>query len=178
MKDYVEQFRQKRLKKNVVIISLGLAFAIAINWLLFGTNIGNKLQTSVKNVNSWQQIKRPDLYLNNSWTWSDVVNLVAGNDINKASQLSFSIVSNPEALKINDIVSEDKNVELIKTTNIPGYYMIIMKFKNPQNIDINSTLLKIVYTKISNDKSSINLLETKFISNGETFDLQSGGIEF
>lgn len=178
MKDYVEQFRQKRLRKNVIIISFWLAFALVVNWLIFGTDVGNKLQTSVKNANSGQQIKMPDLYLKTGWTWSDVINLINWNSFDKVSQISFSLASNPDSIKINNIITEDKNVELIQTNNVPWYYMIILKFKNPQNILTNSNLLKIMYTKIWEDKSSINLLETQFLSDWQTFELQNRWLEF
>lgn len=180
MKDYIKEFRKQKSRRNTLIVLSSLAFAFSLNAFVFFTPVWNKLQTSVKNYSTPKTDKEvnADIYLKKSWTWSDIVEVLAWSKMNKVSVLSFSLVSDSNSLKINDIFSDNKNFDIVKTTNVSWIYNVIIKFKTELDINKNESLLKIVYTKIWQAKTSINLAETQFKSWNDMYELQSNSIEF
>lgn len=180
MKDYIKEYKRQKSKKNIVIIASSLVFALWMNAFLFWTPVWTKLQTSVKNFNTVSTDKEviSDLYLTQNWSWSDMLSLKSWAKMNNVSELRLSIVSDPVWLKINNIISEDNSYELIKSSIVPWVYYVVLKFKTPKNIESQDTLFKIVYTKQIQDKTSVNLSETQFVSGEQTYELQSGSIEF
>lgn len=178
MKDYIQEFKKQRVRKNMVIIISSLAFAFVINGFLFWTNVWNKLQTSVKNYNNENVEIKSDLYLSKMWTGSDIIELKAWNKMLEVDELSFSVLSDVDGIKINDIFSENKNIEIIKTSNEPGVYTVIVKFSQKADINMWDSIIKLVYTKLKNDKTSINLISTKFKSKWVSYELSSSWVEF
>jgi len=65
MKDYLKEFKKQKLRKNTIIVLSAFTFAFVVNGFLFGTPVGNKLQTSVKNATTTKttDIVKSDIYL-------------------------------------------------------------------------------------------------------------------
>lgn len=163
-----------------MIILSSLVFALSLNSFLFLSPAWNKLQTSVKNYSTEKTNKEvtSDLYLVKLWTWSSIIELKAWTDMKKVSELRFSLLWDPIASKINDIFTENKNFEVIKSSNVPWIYSVVVKTLKVQDINKGDSIIKIVYTKSWTAVTSFNLAETQFISEKDTYELQSSSVEF
>lgn len=182
MRDYVQEFKKQKYRKNAVIIVASFAFAFMVNGFLFGTNVWNKLQADIKwtNVEKTDKVVKSDIYLQAQWTWSDSVGLKLWTGIKQISELRLNITTNPDenVFKINNIANDvDKNVEIIKVSNIPWVYFLTFIFKKPVDLPADYVFANIFYTKKSGDKIPLSLSDVKFLSNKETFDLTSNSIE-
>ncbi|EKE30067.1 MAG: hypothetical protein ACD_2C00050G0012 [uncultured bacterium (gcode 4)] len=182
MKDYIKEFRKQKVKKNVLLILSSLAFAFVINGFLFWTPTGNKLQTSVKNywVEKTDKKATSDIYLERAGTgtWADLLDIKIGSDLKKVSEIKFSIVSDPQGLTINDIVTYNKDIELIKQSNVPWYYMVVIKLIKTQDIATGTSVWRIIFTKSGESATSVNLVETSFKSEWTDFELQNSWVQF
>ncbi len=178
MKDIFKEYKSKKLKRNIVIISLSLVFAISINLFLFNTNVWNKLQTSVKNYNEKDKDTNKDIYLEKSAEWSDILNLVLGTWLRNVSEIRTSILFDPAKIKLVDFFSENKNINITKISNIPGVFLLNIKYTESLNLPTNTNILKISYTKINDEKTVINLAETMFISDKKAYSLTNENLEF
>ncbi|MDD2909010.1 MAG: hypothetical protein PHZ26_04615 [Candidatus Gracilibacteria bacterium] len=183
MKDYLKEFKKQKFRKNTLIVLSSLAFAFVINGFLFGTPVGNKLQTSVKNATTTKTTEavKSDIYLQLQGTGADTLDLKIGTELKQVSEVRLSIVTNPDIniFKINNIYNdEDKNLEIIKISNTPGITSLTFKFQTPVNLTPGYTLANIIYTKKEGEKVAVNLTETMFVSGKDSFEINNSGAEF
>ncbi len=129
MKDYIKEFKKQKNRKNSLIVLSSLVFAFSLNAFMFYTPVWNKLQTSVKNYSNpkTDKVVTSDLYFKKSWTWSDIIELFSWNKMEKVTEIRFSVISDPAWLKINDIFTDDKNIDVIKSSNVPWISMVVLK---------------------------------------------------
>lgn len=177
MRDLFRDYKKQNSKKNMVIIVASLAFAFSINTFLFGTDIGTRLQTSV--VNSTAKTTAPaDLTIVSAGTGTDMLKVQTNSRLENVSRMILPLAFDPEGLTISDIFSEDKEVEVVKNSNIPGNSTVTLLFKKPRNIAEKTALVTIVYKK-SVPKTVVNLGETQFKSiDGTLYDLTNNSFEF
>ncbi len=178
MRNFFKEYKEQKIKKNISIISFAFIFALCVNFLLFNTNIWSKLQTSVKNINqtSIKEIDK-DIYLEPSIKWSNIIFLKNNVLINAVSEIRFSLLFDSNNLKLTNFLSDNKESEIINISNEPWVILLNIKYPNPINIKKDSTILKIVYEKIKDLKTTINLAETLFISEKNTYKLTNSWIE-
>jgi len=179
MSDVFKDYKKQKTKRNITIISLSLMFALSLNFFLFNSNVWQKIQTSVKNY--WEQPKvvSNDIFIEAAGTGSDILDLKIGSDISKASELTASFLFDPESMKLADLYSDDKNVEITKVSNVPGIYFVSFKYKTPTDIKSGTTLWKIQVNKLKNDtKIVINMAQTNFLSNSKMYELTNSSFEF
>lgn len=179
MKDYLKEYKNQRNKKTVLMVLSSFMFAVVINWFLFGTPAWNRLQSSVRNywAESTSVKENADIFLTLWWSWSDMMDLTIWSDISKASEIRFSMLADPDSIKINNIFSEDKNADVISKSNIPWVTYVIVKFKDPENFKKGAKILKVVFSKLKQNKVSINLAETVFRSEWIDFELKNKWID-
>lgn len=183
MRDYVQEFKKQKYRKNTVIIVASFAFAFMVNGFLFWTSVGNRLQADIKWATTEKTDKavKSDVYLQTQWTWSDSIILKLGTSIKQIRELRVSLITNPDEniFKINNIINDtDKNIEIMKISNTPWIYALTFKFKKPVDLAPDYVLANIMYTKKNDDKVSINLSTANFISDKDTFELTSNSLEF
>ena len=180
MKDYIKEFKSQKTKKNTLIILSSFAFAFTLNAFLFFTPAWNNLQTSVKNYSTPKTDKEvvSDIYLETWGSWSDIINIKAWSDIKNVSELRFSVVGDPNTLTINDIMTESKSYQVIKSSSVPWVNLVILKWAPSYDVSKWTVLAKILYTKNSSESTSLNLIETQFVSDKEVFELNNSWVEF
>ncbi|HBB27273.1 TPA: hypothetical protein DCZ36_02125 [Candidatus Gracilibacteria bacterium] len=178
MRDLFQDYKKQNSKKNTVIIVASLAFAFSINTFLFGTDIGTRLQTSVINSTDKTTAVSADISVINAGTGTDMLKIQTNSRLENVSKIYLSLAFDPEGLNINDIFSEDKEVEVIKNSNIPGNSTITLLFKKPRNIAEKTPLVTLVYKKTAS-KTVLNLGETQFKSmDGTLYGLTNTSLEF
>jgi hypothetical protein len=163
MRDIFHEYKKQNSKKNTVIIVASLAFAFTINTFLFGTDIGTRLQTSVLNTTTPVSTAPADITLVSAGTGTDMLKIQTNSRMENVSRMILPLVFDPEGLVINDVYSDDKDVEVIKNSNIPGNSTITLLFKKPRNIVEKTPLVTVVYKKTT-PKTVLNLGETQFKS--------------
>ncbi|MDD2487335.1 MAG: hypothetical protein PHS92_03125 [Candidatus Gracilibacteria bacterium] len=179
MSDIFNEYKKQKSRRNIVIISLSLVFALSINAFLFDTNVGKKIQTSVRNYDdtSKEEVKK-DLYFESTGSGTDILELKAGTSFSKADSLNLSILLNPEVLKLADFTSDDKDVQITKIANDPGVFNFTIKFKDPQDIKSGDVLAKLLLNRLKQENTSINLAQTMFISEGKTYELTNESMDY
>jgi hypothetical protein len=107
-----------------------------------------------------------------------MLKIQANSRLENVSRMILPLAFDPDWLAISDIFSEDKDVEVIKNSNIPGNSTITILFKKPRNIAEKTPLVTIVYKK-KGLKTVLNLGETQFKSiDGTLYDLTNNPLEF
>ncbi|MDD5376950.1 MAG: hypothetical protein PHH16_02425 [Candidatus Gracilibacteria bacterium] len=178
MRDLFQDYKKQNSKKNTVIIVASLAFAFSINTFLFGTDIGARLQTSVINSATQTTTVPADISIVSAGTGTDMLKIETNNRLENVSRIILPLAFDPEGLTISDIFSEDKDVEVVKNSNIPGNSTITILFKKPKTIEKNTSLVTVVYKKTVS-KTVLNLGETQFRSmDGTLYDLTNTSLEF
>lgn len=178
MRDLFQDYKKQNSKKNTVIIVASLAFAFSINTFLFGTDIGTRLQTSVINSTDKTIAVSADISVISAGTGTDMLKIQTNSRLENVSKIYLSLAFDPEGLAINDVFSEDKEVEVIKNSNIPGNSTITLLFKKPRNIVEKTPLVTLVYKKTAS-KTVLNLGETQFKSmDGTLYGLTNTSLEF
>ena len=178
MRDLFQDYKKQNSKKNMVIVVASLAFAFSINTFLFGTDIGARLQTSVVNSTAKTVAASADISVVSAGTGTDMLKIQTNSRLENVSRMILPLAFDPEGLTISDIFSEDKEVEVVKNSNIPGNSTITLLFKKPRNIAEKTPLVTIVYKKTT-PKTVLNLGETQFKSiDGTLYDLTNNSFEF
>lgn len=178
MRDLFQDYKRQNAKKNTVIIVASLAFAFSINTFLFGTDIGSRLQTSVINSATQTTATPADITIVSAGTGTDMLKIQTNSRLENVSRMILPLAFDPEGLAISDIFSEDKEVEVVNNSNIPGNSTITILFKKPRNIAEKTSLVTIVYKKTV-PKTVLNLGETQFKSmDGTLYDLTNTSLEF
>ncbi|MDD2891429.1 MAG: hypothetical protein PHQ95_00520 [Candidatus Gracilibacteria bacterium] len=178
MKDLFQDYKKQNSKKNTIIIVASLAFAFSINTFLFGTDIGTRLQTSVINSTVKTSTTPADIVIVSAGTGTDMLKIKSNNQLENVSKIYLSLAFDPQGLAISDIFSEDKEVEVIKNSNIPGNSSITLLFKKPKTITEKTSLITVVYKKTV-EKTVLNLGETQFKSaDGTLYQLTNNSFEF
>lgn len=179
MNDLFHDYKKQNSKKNTTIIVASLAFAFCINSFLFGTDIGARLQTSVMNSATKQVAAAPaDVAVVSAGTGTDMLKIQTNSKLENVSRIILPLAFDPEGLTLKDIFSDDKDVEVVKNSNIPGNSTITILFKKPRTITEKTPLVTLVYKKIA-PKTVLNLGETQFKSmDGTLYDLTNASLEF
>ena len=163
MRDIFHDYKKQNSKKNTVIIVASLVFAFSINTFLFGTDIGTRLQTSVINSTTKTPNVSSDIAIVSAGTGTDMLKIQTNSRLENVVRMEIPLAFDPEWLIINDIFSEDRGMEVVKNSNIPGHSVVYIKFNKPRNIEKNSDLVRIAYKK-NWWKTVLNFGDTSFIS--------------
>lgn len=119
-----------------------------------------------------------DIVVVNAGTGTDMLKIQTNNRLENVSRMILPLAFDPEGLVLKDIFSEDKDVEVVKNSNIPGNSTVTILFKKPKNIVENTPLITLVYKKTA-PKTVLNLGETQFKSvDGTLYDLTNAPLEF
>ncbi len=178
MRDLFHDYKKQNSKKNTVIIVASLAFAFAINTFLFSTDMGARLQTSVINSTNKTSAAPADISIVSAGTGTDMLKIQTNSRLENVSRMILPLAFDPEALTISDVFSEDKELEVVKNSNIPGNSTITILFKKPRNIAEKTPIVTIVYKKVK-PQTILNLGETQFKSmDGTLYDLSNSSFEF
>jgi hypothetical protein len=171
MKDFFGEFQRTRMRKLTIAMS---AFVIAAgaNVAIFQTNMGQQLQANVLG-NTAQSVVQADLSLESA-TGSDIAKISLQRSLPATKEVRFSLVYNPESLKINDVFSGNTRYEITKISNVPGYMLINIRLKSPDTIPAGE-FLTISTNRLTATPGSINMIEAQFVSEGATYQLSTSG---
>jgi len=171
--DFLKKYKKQKILTNITIVIASLIIALGINFFVIdNSSMGNQFKANVLEVNNNE--KKSDLYLeNNSWK----IILKNSKKLNKVTSISFSIIYNPENVKIKNISCIWDNI--VEIWNEKWIKAIIVNFSKNKNIENNSEICKIQTIKNNNNSEQLNLINSNFTDNTwETYLLTTSGITF
>jgi len=171
-KNFLKKYENKKRISNITIIVLAIIIAFSINFLIIdNSKTWTNLKTSILDAKNISH--KADLYIekNNS----NSIILKNSKILNNIKSLSYSLIFNPEKLKIKDIKCNSNN--LIKIENQAWIKAIIINYNKNINIWANTDICNINIQKENNSSQEINLINSNFTDKtGETFLLSTSWI--
>ena len=172
MKDIFKKYKRHTLISNLWVVAASLVLAFGINvFLIDGTQLGQNLKANVlQPINTEVQA---DIFLEREWE-----NFIIRNsqNINKAVNLSLSLIYNWDNIDISDVSSQYGNI--IELQNEPGINSIILNLDSWVDIKQNENIISFSAIKEDETKGeAINLINANFKDNtGELYFLSTSWI--
>lgn len=178
--DIISKYKKEKKLKIIYIISSSFLLALWLNMILSMTETWQMIKTSVLNsTNIWQK-KEAQIYLEKIVNpQNTIIKLKTSTNIKDIKSFSFSMFYNPENVKIIDIFSNNKEIEIINLSKDNWILSLILNYKNIQDINPNDEILNIVLQKNDNSKTEqLNILETNFTDKNEAiYELTTSWID-
>lgn len=173
MQDILKKYRKNKLLSNINIIIASLVLAIWVNFILIDwTNVWQNLKASV--LNSKVVHNKSDISIEKI---NGEMYILANKKISNLESLSFSLIYNPDIIKINNIKSKYWNITNL--TNTPWISSIILTSEKPVNVNTWDKLAIIKITKKDNKSENINIINANFKdSNSKYYSLSTSWITF
>lgn len=181
MKDIFKEFNRYTARKHLAIGVSAFAFAIGVNAFLMNTDTGVRLQTSAVefagggNANA---AKSADLTLVKGANGTDTVHLRLNKKAENVMEVDATLIMDPTSVEIANMATSDTNAEIMKNSNIPGVTLLMIRFKTPRTIEAGANVASLVLKKKKDTETPLNLASTRFIADGESYDLTNQGTAY
>lgn len=178
--DFFEAYRKSAAKKNAAIVAAAFVFALSVNALIFGTDAGNRLQTSAVQYAVGSKAAseaKADLSAVSAGTGTDLVKLRLERSAKAVKEIRATLVSDAQALSVKDVFTTDKDAEITKISNVEGMTLVNVRFSTPKDLPAGTEIATVAYSKSGSEAVALNLVETAFVSGAETYELSSSAIE-
>lgn len=157
MKDFLKNYRKRKIIWNVYIMLWALIMAFSLNFMIFdGINFEQNLKASI--FDSKKIEKKADFYLEKE---REKLFLKSSKSMQFVESISFSLVYDAENLQIDEIKSDFWKVESF-WEKFSWIETFILNFSE-KNISPNELIAEIKFSKkYENKKTNINLLNSNF----------------
>ena len=155
MKDLFAEFKKATLKQHLTIGVTAFAFALGVNYLLFATDTGVKLQASAIEASGTSKVVQgPDFVVSTS-PGTDRLTIKISKAVVGAKSLEFTLLTNPVAVNLGTAqmaggVSDDTPTyagEAIRTVNISGVAQYRVNFSTPTDITAGASIVTVAVTR-------------------------------
>ena len=184
MRDFLEEFRRQNSRRHLTILTLSLTMAIILNAVYYGTPVGGSLRASLQQSTTTTAPHGPDLVIQSAGTGSDMLTLSTTTTIRAATGLTLTLLTDPSQLTITDIPDDeaipnaDSKATIATDLSTPGMVIVHMSWMKNTDLPPHTTLLHISYNKKTTSTTTLNVAESNFQSNGNTYDLTNQSFEF
>ena len=177
-----KQFRKQKIFNQLFFVFWALVMAFWINSFVLNWDFWDNLKTNIleknntiKNSNTIEV--KSDIYIEKE---NDITKIKVWKKIDNVTSLSFALVYNPEAVEIQDIISNIKEVKLLKLQNEKGTTTLILNFDKPQIIEAWKNLLDLyISKKVLKTTQHINIINSNFTdSTNSKYELTTSWITF
>lgn len=177
-----KQFRKQKIFNQLFFVFWALVMAFWINSFVLNWDFWDNLKTNIleknntiKNSNTIEV--KSDIYIEKE---NDITKIKVWKKIDNVTSLSFALVYNPEAVEIQDIISNIKEVKLLKLQNEKGTTTLILNFDEPQTIQAWKNLLDLyISKKVLKTTQHINIINSNFTdSTNSKYELTTSWITF
>jgi hypothetical protein len=174
MKDFVKEYKHKKLIWNIWVITISLILALWINFFILDwTSLWKNLKASILDVNTEEN--KADFYLENNWNSIIVKN---SKTMQVPVSISLSLAYNPEVLEINEIGTSLWNITILWEKDTWNE-TILLNLNWTTDIIANTSILQVDTTKKEETSTQINMLNANFKDMaGEQYNLTTSGITF
>jgi len=175
MKDLFKNYHKHRVLSNISIIWMSFLLALSINFVLVWNPSTQSLKASVIDavIDATQRESISDLSATVS---GNTLEIMWNTDMNSVSELSLSLAYDGESLEIESF-STETNATITEIENEAWYRTILLSFESPLDISAGWKLMSTSLSKLSEETSYINMIQTNFTdSEGQIFLLSSSGV--
>ncbi len=173
-KDIFKEYKKANIIRNTWIVIFSLVLALSINFFVFDSEMWSKLKADVLWV--WENMGKSNLYLEME---DGVVKVKNGKKMKELKNISFTLVYNPENVKIENTTPWISEAALKNVTGEDGLNMIMISLASPTDIEKFSEILTINLSKKQNKTEFINLINANFEDDSwELFLLSMSWINF
>lgn len=180
MDDIIKKYKQERKIKNIIIIASSFLLALWLNFFLMNSNTSSLLQSSVLNSNLNKPLSADLFFTQKNESGNTSIELKNGKKMYQVQSLSFSTMYNPENMQLKDKFLQLENAELLNLVDNDGYNTVIVNFKTPTDIPVNTNIINFIF-----EKTDTNILENAQLinanmtdKNGDVFNLSTSWINF
>lgn len=178
-KDIIQKYKSKRILSNLWLITMSLALAISINFVINDTKLGNSLKTNLQESNKIADLKS-DLYMELEKNWSNrIIHIKTSKDIKNLKNIWVSFFYNSELVEVKDIVPDIEDMDLLKLVDNKWSKTLSISSKSSKNIKAWDSIATIFLEKNTPELENLNLLNTNFTDdNNNSYYLSTSWIEF
>lgn len=174
MQDLFKSYKKHQLKTQLWVLSISAFLAFSINSLFLQDINTSILKASVLDLNntSITEEEKADITLNIE---NNILSLVTTNSIENVTELSFSLLYDPNVLEFSEKLQE--GITIISET--PGIATFILSYNTAQNIQKSEKIIDIIYSKLEDKTVYLNMSNVNFKDiTWEVYLLSSQGIIF
>ena len=171
-----QQFRKQKIFNQISFVMAALVMAFWINSFVLNWQYWEQLKTNILETNIKKENKS-DIYVEKE---KNIAKIKVAKRMDNVKSISFGLVYNPEAIDIQDIVSDIKEIELLKLENEKGITTLILNFNEPKSIKSWESILDLyISKKIEKTTQNINIINSNFTdSTGAKYELTTSWITF
>jgi len=173
-----KQFKKQQLFKQITFVFAAMVIGFGINSFVLDWDFWNNLKANLLETKQNQSIeKKADLYIEKTdLKDSNLMKLIAWENIDNVKTLSFSFTYNPEDVEIQDIFP---NIDTSRLENEKGITTFIINFENSKKIKAWEEIINFYVSKKLNTNQNLNLINANFTdSNNSKYDLTTSWIIF
>ena len=155
MLDLFAEFKKAHLKQHLAIAGTAFAFALGVNYLLFTTDTGVKLQASAIEATSKKVAPiGADLEVIQSVAGTDRIQIQSSRTITQAKSVEFTLLANPAVVKLGEgqpasgYMDETTlyPAQVTRISNMPGVALYKIEFTTPVNVVAGTSIASIALT--------------------------------
>jgi hypothetical protein len=152
MLDLFAEFKKAHLKQHLAIAGTAFAFALGVNYLLFTTDTGVKLQASAIEATSQKIVPiGADLEVVQSTAGTDRIKIQSSRAITQVKSVEFTLLANPNAVKFGEGQAAAGEMDgmspypaqVTRVSNMPGVALYRIEFTNPVNVVAGTNIASI-----------------------------------
>ena len=181
MIDLFAEFKKATLKQHISIGVTAFAFALGLNYLLFTTDVGVKLQASAIEAAGTTKVNvGPDFVVSTN-PGTDRLTIKISKAVVGAKSLEFTLLANPTAVTLGTAqmaggASDDTPSyagEAIRTVNVSGVAQYRVNFTSPTDIAAGASVATIAFTRTGSGSTPVNVAGVRVFTNTGDFELSS-----
>ncbi len=185
MKDLFAEFKKATLKQHLAIGTAAFAFALGVNYLLFATDTGVKLQASaIEATGTTKKQAGPDFVVSMS-PGTDRLSVQVSRAVSGVKSLEFTLLGDPTALSIEGAqmaggASDDTPLykgEIVRSASVPGVALYRVIFASPTTIAAGSTVVTIALTRKGAGATPVNVAGVRVMTTDGAYELSSQGAQ-
>ena len=174
MKDIIKKYKKHNLIHNLGILAASLVIAIWVNFFVLDGQVWSYVKTSVLEAGEKNNIA--NVYLTNN---EGKIKVLTSKSMNNVSELSLSLVYNPENLTVGKIYSTSLPSKITNIANEAGLNTLLIQLDTDTNISAWDEILIIETEKWAQKTENLNIINANFKdSSWEKYLLSTSGIIF
>ena len=169
-----KQFKKQKILNQISFVLAALIVAVGINSFVLNWEYGDKLKTNLLEAN---KITKANIYVEKN---NSTIKVKIWKNIDQVKNISFSLIYNPEEIKLKDIVSKIKWSTLTKLQNEKWIVTLIINFDKITHIKKWENIIDLyIDKKTANTTQNLNIINSNFTDITNTkYDLTTSWITF
>jgi hypothetical protein len=185
MVDIFSEIKKASLKQHLAIAGTAFAFALGVNYLLFTTDTGVKLQASA--IEATIKTVAPitaDIEVVQKVAGTDRLQIRSNRAITQAKSIEFTLLANPAVIALGEWQAASADLDglsnypaqVTRTSNMPGVALYSIVFDTPVNITAGTSVASIAITSTGSASTIINIATVRARTADGDYELLASGV--